>query len=163
MKKNYFIQYSAILIMTMFSVVAFAQKTPAKPAEKSSDKFNPSLVKSFLGNFTGTAAVTSATEGKQVIALPLRIVDNKNITYKLLSYQFAYTKWGAVEDETTGKISQKSTISADRFTESPLPEIWQSNITEFLHSGEELYFYDIIAIDKTGKLFFAPEIKITIQ
>ena len=149
--------------MAMFSMIAFAQTTPAKPSAKSSAKFNPSLVKSFLGNFTGKGAVATAAEAKQVIVLPLRIVDNKNVTYKILSYQFAYTKWGAVEDEATGKISQKSTLSADRFTASPLPEIWQSNIIEFLHSGEELYFYDIIAFDKSGNLFFAPEIKITIQ
>ncbi|UEG49236.1 hypothetical protein LK994_11400 [Ferruginibacter lapsinanis] len=163
MKKIYFIQFCVILVITISTAVAVAQVPNTKPTQKSTDKFNPSHVKSFLGNFTGKSAVATAAEGKQVIGLPLRIVDEKNVTYKLLSYQFAYTKWGAVEDEATGKISQKSTLSADRFTTTPLPEIWQTNITEFLHSGEELYFYDIIAYDKTGNLFFAPEIKITIQ
>ena len=40
---------------------------------------------------------------------------------------------------------------------------WQKNIIEGLHKGEEIYFFDIIAIDKQGRRFFAPELKIKIQ
>ena len=60
-------------------------------------------------------------------------------------------------------MSPQTDIAADRFTVTPLPEIWQSNINEFLHTGEELFFFDVIVFDKQGKLFFAPELKIIIQ
>ncbi|MGG9972008.1 hypothetical protein ACQ33O_09470 [Ferruginibacter sp. SUN002] len=152
----------AVLFLSLCSTVLFAQGTPKK-TKPAPNKFNPTKVKSYLGKFTGKDAKATAAEGKQVVALPLRITDDKNVTYKLSSYQFAYTKWGAVEDETTKQISQKSTLSADRFTSSPLPTIWIENITENLHTGEELYFYDIIAFAPDGSRFFAPEIKIVIQ
>jgi hypothetical protein len=43
------------------------------------------------------------------------------------------------------------------------PPVWQKNIADGLHTGEELYFFDIIVFDKQGRRFFAPEIKIAIQ
>ena len=100
---------------------------------------------------------------KQIITLPLRIADEKNETYKISSYQFAYKRIGVTEDEETGKLSPQSDMVAQRFTETPLPELWKSNIIEQLHKGEELYFFDIIMLDKTGRLFFAPDLKITIE
>ncbi|MEO7536662.1 MAG: hypothetical protein ABIU30_22595, partial [Ferruginibacter sp.] len=102
-------------------------------------------------------------EAKQVITLPLKIVDDKNLGYNISSYQFAYKRIGITEDEETGKTSPQSDIAAERFTTTPLPEVWQKNIVEGLHKGEELYFFDIIVFDKQGRRFFAPELKITIQ
>ena len=104
----------------------------------------------------------TAEEANKLISLPLRIIDDKNVGYAISSYQFAYKRLGVTEDEVTGKISAQSDIAADRFTSTPLPVVWQNNIKDGLHKGEELYFFDIIAIYNTGILFFAPELKITI-
>ena len=89
--------------------------------------------------------------------------DDKNNSYPVYSYQFAYKRIGVTEDEETGKTSPQSDLVADKFTVTPQPEIWKSNIADQLHSGEQLYFFDIVVKDKQGRLFFAPEIKITIQ
>ena len=144
------------------SGVTVAQQ-PKKPARAPIVKFKPPSVKSFLGKFTGVAGTCSASEGTQVATLPLKITDDKNNSYPVYSYQFAYKRIGITEDEETGKTSPQSDIAADRFTTTPLPPIWQKNITDGLHSGEELYFFDIIVFDKQGRRFFAPEIQITIR
>ena len=150
----------AFLLAAMISLTGIAQ-TAKKPVSTFA-KFKPPVVKSYLGKYTGTASC-SPEEGKQIILQPLRIADDKNINFKISSYQFAYKRLGVTEDETTGAVTPAKDMVAKRFTETPLPEIWKTNITEQLHKGEELYFFDIIVYDKQGRLFFAPELKITIQ
>jgi hypothetical protein len=147
-----------LLVFSYFSGIAQAVKKPATTFAK----FKPPVVKSYLDKYTGTATC-SAEEGKQIILQPLKIADDKNNTYKISSYQFAYKRLGVTEDETTGAVTPAKDMVGERFTETPLPQIWKSNITEQLHKGEELHFFDIIVYDKQGRLFFAPELKITIQ
>ena len=153
----------AVLLSVAATVAAIAQQAPKKPAYTPIAKFKPPVVKSYLAKLTGAAAVCSAEEGKQIIALPLRIADDKNFSYKISSYQLAYKRIGVTEDEETGKVSVANDLVGQRFTETPLPELWKSNIIETLHKGEELLFFDIIVTDKKGRLFFAPDLKITIQ
>lgn len=152
----------AVLFTVAASAAAIAQQ-PKKIAYTPIPKFKPPVVKSYLAKFFGSTAVCSAAEGKQIITLPLRITDSKDFNYKISSYQFAYKRTGVTEDEETGKVSPASDMVAQRFNETPLPEIWKSNIIETLHKGEELFFFDIIVYDKQGRLFFAPDLKITIQ
>ena len=150
----------AFLLFATISVTVNAQ-TAKKPVSTFA-KFKPPVVKSYLAKYTGTTSC-SPEEGKQIILQALKIADDKNNTYKISSYQFAYKRLGVTEDETTGALTPAKDMVAERFTETPLPQIWKSNITEQLHKGEELYFFDIIVYDKQGRLFFAPELKITIQ
>ena len=158
-----------LLITCLFATVFLlmgnvtAAQHPKKPAVTPVVKFKPPVVKTFLAKFTGVSTSCSAEEGKQIITLPLVITDDKNNSYPVTSYQFAYKRIGVTEDEETGKTSPQSDMVADRFTVTPLPEIWKTNITEQLHTGEQLYFFDIVVKDKQGRLFFAPELKITIQ
>lgn len=140
----------------------YAQQPAKKPAYTPITKFKPPVVKSYLDKYSGTVTV-SAEEGKRVIIGELRIADAKNNTFKISSYQFAYKRQGVTEDEATGETRPASDMVAQRFTETPLPEIWKTNIVEQLHKGEELYFFDIIVFDKQNRLFFAPELKIIIQ
>jgi hypothetical protein len=146
----------------LMAAVAVAQQ-PKKPVAVPVVKYKPPVVKTFLGKFSGTTATCTAAEGTQIVALPLTITDAQNNAYPVSSYQFAYKRIGVTEDEETGKTSPQSDMVADRFTVTPLPEIWKTNITEQLHTGEELYFFDIVVKDKKGRLFFAPDLKITIQ
>jgi hypothetical protein len=150
-----------VLTMLLLSGGDMLGQRPAKTPAASVGSKRPN-VKPYLGKITGNV-VLSAEEGKQLITLPLKIVDDKNLNYNISSYQFAYKRIGVTEDEETGKTSPQSDIAADRFTTTPLPAIWLKNITEGLHKGEELYFFDIIVFDKQGRRFFAPELKITIQ
>jgi len=149
-----------LLAMLLFGTHAIAQR-PAKTTPNPAAPKRPN-VKPYLGKVTGTVSV-SVEEGKQLITLPLKIVDDKNLNYTISSYQFVYKRIGITEDEETGKTSPQTDIAADRFTTTPLPEVWQKNVIDALHKGEELYFFDIIVFDKTGRRFFAPELKITIQ
>jgi hypothetical protein len=146
----------------MLCMSSFAQD-PKKPVVTSVPKFKPPVTKTFLGKYSGVNAICSVEEGKQLITLLLKITDDKNNAYRISSYQFAYTRKGVTEDEQTGKVSPQSDMVADRFMTTPLPAIWQTNIAESLHKGEELYFFDVIVFDKQNRLFFAPELKITIQ
>ncbi len=149
----------------LLPAIVMAQKPgkPAKPVTGPVVKNKLPVVKTFLGKFTGIKNDCSAEQAKQMTTLPLKIIDDKDVEYKLSSYQFSYKRIGVTEDEETGKVTPQTDIAADRFTVTPLPEIWQSNIKESLHKGEELFFFDVIVFDKQGKLFFAPELKIIIQ
>ena len=150
-------------MLSAVSSLAIAQTTTKPAPAKPMVKFKPPVVKSYLGDITGKEVVAGADEAKKLIALPLRIVDAKNVDYTVSSYQFSYKRIGIKEDEETGKTSPESDLVSKQFTETPLPAIWQSNIVETLHKDETLYFFDIIVIDKQGRRFFAPDLKITIQ
>lgn len=125
-------------------------------------KFKPPVVKTFLGINQNGAQVT-VDEGEQLVGLPLKITDAKNNQYPVDSYQFLYRQKSYILDDETGKKEQVFSISADRFTSTPLPKIWVDNIKRGLQNGEQLYFFDIVVKDKEGRQFFAPELKITIK
>ena len=48
-------------------------------------------------------ATVTVDEAAQLIALPLKITDEKNNVYPIDSYQFLYRKKGGIQDEQTGK------------------------------------------------------------
>jgi hypothetical protein len=153
---------AAVLIAT--AAVCFAQPAKPKPAVKTSpvQKFKPPKVKTYLGRCTDSISVTRE-EAKQLVGLPLRITDAKNVTYSVTSYQFAYKKVAVTEDEATGKVLPTTSLVAEQFKTSPLPELWQENIKLTVKSGELFYFFDIIVKDTQGRFFFAPELKISIR
>ncbi|MEO6550330.1 MAG: hypothetical protein ABIN94_20160 [Ferruginibacter sp.] len=161
MIKFSFFTLSILLLMANGNML-FAQRTGGTAAAASSQKNRKLVVKSSLGKATGNISL-SADEAITIISQPLKISGDKNIEYTISSYQLAYKRVGITEDEETGKTSPQSDMAAQRFTTTPLPAVWQKNITEGIHAGEELYFFDIIAFDKQGRRFFAPELKITIQ
>lgn len=160
--KKYAAYYSFFILLIMVSSLTIAQ-APKKPVLKAITKFKPPVVQSFLGTFTGKDVVAGAEEVKNLIVLPLKIVGDKNSIYTIASYQLAYKRIGITEDEETGKTSPQSDMVSSQFNVTPLPAIWQTNIAETLHQGETLHFFDIIVLDKQGRRFFAPELKITIQ
>ncbi len=125
-------------------------------------KFKPPVVKTYLGVNQNGAQVT-VDEGVRLVGLPLKIVDTKNNEYTIDSYQFLYRQKSFIRDDETGKTEEVFTISADRFTNTPLPKVWVDNIRRRLQKDEQLYFFDIVVKDNEGRRFFAPELKITIK
>ena len=119
-------------------------------------------MKTYLGVNQNGAEVT-LDEGTQLIGLPLKITDEKNNQYPVVSYQFLYRQKSYILNDETGEKEKVFTISADRFQETPLPKLWVDNIRQRLQPEEQLYFFDIVVKDKEGREFFAPEIKITIK
>lgn len=125
-------------------------------------KFKPPVVKSYLGINTNGATVT-VEEASQLIALPLKITDDKKNNYTLDSYHFLYKRKGVIQDEETGKKSMAFTNVSDLFKTTPLPKTWVDNLKDGFQKDEELYFFDIIVTDSKNRKFFAPDLKITIQ
>jgi hypothetical protein len=125
-------------------------------------KFKPPVVKTYLGVNQNGAEVT-LDEGTQLVGLSLKITDEKNNQYPVVSYQFLYRQKSYILNDETGEKEKVFTISADRFQETPLPKLWVENIRQRLQPEEQLYFFDIVVKDKEGREFFAPEIKITIK
>lgn len=150
------------LLLTL--IVGFAKgQVVQKPVAKSFVKFKPPIVKTYLGKISGNDVKASIVEVKNIVLLPIKVMDDKEVNYNINSYQFIYKRIGITEDEESGKTSPQTDIVSNHFTATPLPEIWQKNIIEGLRKGEEIYFFDIIAIDKQGRRFFAPELKIKVQ
>ncbi|HXS55607.1 MAG TPA: hypothetical protein VN726_05755 [Hanamia sp.] len=148
-----------LFICTAVTQFSFAQD---KPTITKVTKFKPPVVTSFLGVNKNGATVT-VDEAAQLIALPLKITDEKGNFYPIDSYQFLYRKKGGIQDEQTGKVTVTFTVESDRFTSTPLPKIWIDNLNNGFQKDEQLYFFDIVVKDKEGRRFFAPELKIMIQ
>ncbi len=158
-----------VLIPFLLFTLAVSAQVKPKPANTKPaaavpiKKFIPPKVKTYLAKFTGSNVVCHAEVGKQIITLPLRIVDAQNNSYAISSYQLAYKRLAVKEDEETGVVTPTTDLVAQRFTETPISGIWKTSIQEQLQKGEELYFFDIIVSDGKGHRFFAPDLKITIQ
>ncbi|MEO6219292.1 MAG: hypothetical protein ABIO81_02610 [Ginsengibacter sp.] len=160
--KTYSRQFILIIFCFSFMLVSFGQQSVKKPVITKIAKFKPPVVTTYLGVNTNGAVITRE-EANQLITLPLKITDAKNLPYSIDSYQFLYKRRSVVENEESGRKQIAFTTIADRFKTTPLPKIWIDNTQNGFQKDEELYFFDIVVIDKAGRKFFAPDIKITIQ
>jgi len=156
MKLSISLFFTFLVICTSLTVVA------QTPVITKVVKFKPPVVQTFLGINTNGASVTKE-EAAQLIALPLKITDAKKNAYVVDSYQFIYKRKSVIQDEETGKKQSTFTTVADKFKASPLPKVWIDNLKGGFQKGEELYFFDIVVKDNAGRIFSAPELKITIQ
>lgn len=158
-------------VLCSFSIsFVFAQKpkpqtakppTTAKPV--AFQKFTPPKLISMLG-IRSDSAVVFREEALQLVALPLRVTDDKKNVYTITSYGAMYKKRGVTEDEDmSGKTAPTTTTVIDKFKTTPLPPIWVKNLSEQLRIGEELYFYDIVVKDAQGRLMFAPSLSIKVK
>ena len=154
-----------ILLAVLFSATAttaLAQKPKPAAVHPSTQKFKPPKLTSTLGIRSDSATV-EVEEALQLVNLPLKITDDKKNSYSISSYQVMYKRKGVTEDEETGKVSPASSNVAQLFRETPLPAIWKKVLTEQIQSGEELYFFDIIAKDAQGRYMFAPDLRIKVK
>jgi len=161
MHQKFYLFTALFALVLLGGNTVLAQKPAKTDPQPVGSKAKKPFAKTSLGKATGTIAL-NAEEAGQLVNLPLKILDEKNVEYKISSYQLAYKRIGVTEDEETGKTSVQSDVVAQRFNTTPLPAVWQKNIVDGLHKGEELYFFDIIVFDKQGRRFFAPELKISI-
>ncbi len=123
----------------------------------------PPVLKTVIGKY-GNNAVVSIDEAKTILAMPLLISDVTNNNYAISSYSFLFKRKGVIEDEETGKRSSAFTTVADKFNNTPLPQVWITSINDGgLLKDEEFYFFDIVVKDGKGRLFYAPDLKIKIQ
>ena len=93
----------------------------------------------------------------------LKIYDAAKKTYSVANYQLAYKKTGIREDEITGKLIPTSTLSYQLFTETPVSPIWIKTIRAQIKSGDELYFFEVVAKDEKGRVMYSSNLKLTIK
>lgn len=154
--------FFCILLLLAATMVVTAQ-TNSQPAKITKvPKFKPPVVKTYLGENTNGDSVTKE-QAAQLIQMPLQITDSKKNVYQIDSYHFLYKRKGVIQDEETGKKESTFTTVADLFRTTPLSKIWIDNIKDGFQKDEELYFFDIVVKDKSGRKFFAPDLKIAIQ
>jgi hypothetical protein len=125
-------------------------------------KFKPPKLYTQLGSFRDSVGIT-VEQAENIIDKALNITDDKKNVYSISSYQFLYRKKGVTEDEATGKVSPATSIVSQLFKITPLPKTWVENIQQQLQSGEELFFFDVIARDAAGKVMYAPNLKIMVK
>ena len=157
--KHIFLSSVLFLVFTSLG----AQTPKANNRVTPVQKFIPPKVKTFWGARTDSASVT-VDEAIQLLTFPIKITDDKKNAYGISSYQFLYRKVGVIsaEESESGKATLSSTVVADLFRTTPLPDIWVKSVSAQLKSGEELYFFDVVAKDAQGHFFFAPTLKIKI-
>lgn len=153
---------SLLVSVCFFCVSAQPAKKPKPSVITQVAKFKPPVVKTFLGRNTNEASVT-VEEANQLVTLPLRVTDDKNVTYTISSYQFMYRKKSVIENEQTGKKEIAYSSVSDLFKTTPLPKVWKDNISGGIQKNEELFFFDIVVTDKLSRKFFAPNIKILVK
>jgi len=151
-----------ILAAVLFNCTAAMSQKPATTVTKPAQKFKPPKLTTLLGIRSDSVTVYKE-EAVQLVALPLKINDDKKNVYTISSYRFMYKRRAVTEDEETGKVTPIMSNVTDLFRETPLPKLWVKIITEQLRAGEELYYYDIVAKDAQGRLMFAPVLSIKIK
>lgn len=159
------VQKTVVVLSCLFAVVISKAQLakPEKAKTTTVPKSKLPKLKTALGTHSDTAATVSVTEALQLINLPLTITDDKKNVLAITSYQCLYKRKAVTEDEQSGKVSATSSVVAELFKTTPLPEIWKRSITEQLKPGEELLFFDVVAKDAQGHLMFAPNIKLLIN
>lgn len=162
MKVAYFL--SIIFLCFLITGVSTAQtKSTTKPAVATTQKFKPPKLYISIGAKKDTLITASIDETIALINQALSVTDDKKAVYTISSYQCLYKRKAVTEDEETGKVSPTTSIVVQRFTTTPLSEIWRTTISQQLKSGEEITFFDIVVKDAQGRLMFAPTLKITVK
>lgn len=151
------------ILMAIAMVSCFSTVTAQKPATSgnrgaATQKAKPKF-RTTLGNYSDSATVT-VDEAEKLILQPLVVMDDKNLAYSISTYQLAYTRFAVTEDEKTGKVTPTTSLVAKQFNVTPVPASWSKFVVEQLKPGEQLYFFDIVAKDAKGKLYFVPELRI---
>ncbi|MBK9957627.1 MAG: hypothetical protein IPP11_03380 [Chitinophagaceae bacterium] len=138
--------------------MSFHANAQSKPVAK----FKPPKLTTMLGEYKDSSGITKET-AIQLIGLPLKIYDASKKSYALANYQVSFKKAGFREDEITGKLIPTSTLSYKLFTETPVSPIWIKTIRAQIKSGDELYFFEVVAKDEKGRVMYSSNLKLTIK
>ena len=156
---KYCLKFCFLFLLFMPSLFSAAQEKSVITKVK---KFKPPVVQTMWGNSKNEATVTKE-EAIRMLSMPIKIVDSGNHIFTVDNYRFLYRSKSIVENEQTGKKEVAFTVTSNKFTATPLSNAWVDNIKNSLKPDEQLFFFDVLVRDDKGRLFFAPDIKITIQ
>lgn len=156
--KNY-LKFCLILLFCIPSLLSSAQDKSVLTKVK---KFKPPVVQTMWDKSKNDAKI-SKVDAVKMLYLPIKIVDSGNHNYTVDSYGFLYRSKSMVDNDQTGKKEVLFTITGDKFIKTPLSKVWIDNIKDNLQPDEQFIFFDVLAKDEQGRIFSAPDLKITIQ
>ena len=154
-----------LFIVSMACSVLIAQRTNSKPPTQKPpviQKFKAPKVSTTWGKYIDSSTVT-VDEALALLRSPLTITGDNKTNYGISTYHLLYRKRGVTEEEETGKMTAVTSIASNIFRSTPLPDSWITSISLQLRSGEELSFFDVLAKDAQGHIFFAPTLKIKVK
>ncbi|MBX9782460.1 MAG: hypothetical protein K2X48_04115 [Chitinophagaceae bacterium] len=92
------------------------------------------------------------------------VIDVKKVRYSVSRFVIVYRSKDKYEDEQTGEVKTRFNSNTVQIRNSPyLTEQWRKMLYENIKPGDELLITDLIARDKKGNFFRAPEVKIVIN
>ncbi|MEO6818097.1 MAG: hypothetical protein ABI266_07150 [Ginsengibacter sp.] len=156
---KYCLKFCFVFLMIVPSLLSKGQEKSVITTVK---KFKPPVVQTTWGNSKSDAKVTK-DEAVKMLSLPIKIIDSSGRNYTIDNYRFLYRSKSLVENEQTGQKEVSFTVTSDKFVTSPISKIWIDNIVNGLQSDEQFFLFDVMVKDDKGRLFFAPDLKITIQ
>jgi hypothetical protein len=159
---NYLKSFLLLNTFFLFFLTAQAQNNSNNKTFTKVSKSQLPQLKTFLGSYTDSVSITAA-EASSIIRLPIRITDKKNNVYTVTYYECMYKRLAVVEDEATGKLSPTYSIAAEHFNTTPLSNLWIKKISEEIKAGEEIFFFDILVKDPSGRVMYAPNLKIMVK
>ena len=151
-------KYIKLLLVIVMANIGLQAAAQTKPFVKT----KPPKLYTQLGAYRDSVTITVA-EAEQMVAMQLKIFDDKKTAYTVSSYQLAYRKIGVTEDEQTGKVTPTYTLTSSLFKTTPLPASWMQQLKEQVKPGDELWFFDVIAKDAQGRVMYAPDLKFRIK
>lgn len=149
---------SIAILINIIAVTGFAQSKAkeVQPAKKNLQKVK--LISRFA-SYKDSITLT-VDQLKALISEPLTITDEKGNSLSVSSFEMAYKRIVMYQDETTGKKNTSIQMSSALFKSPTLSPNWIKIIKRDLMPSDELLFFDIIAKDKKGMVYYAPDIKI---
>ena len=151
------IKHVLAVLLLVLVVKAEAQHPAPSPV-----KWKPPKAHSFLGTYKDTVTL-SVEDARQAVSKPLKVTDDKKADYAIINYQCLYRRITVTEDEQTGKTMPATSQVVQTFKTTPLSDLWIKTINEQLQPGEQIYFFDIVAKDAQGLMFFAPSLLIIVK
>lgn len=151
---------AAILILLSVTIFQGNAQTRSGQGGKVTTvaKFKPPKMSTILGGYKDSVGLPVA-EVLAVAGQPLTVVDINKQIYTVTFFQFLYKK-AVVSETEDGRAVPATSIASQSFTGNALTSVWVDALKEQLKKGEELYFFDVIAKDKQGRVMYAPTLKI---
>lgn len=145
-----------LIVFILLSTVCFRIQAQEKPVLK------PPVLQSFWGYYK--AGVHPVETVRIMIDTAIWVMDEQKQPYTVRSFRVNYFSNDQYEDETTGKMKTRRNLLSKEFRETNmLSDLWKQSIYESLKPKDEILI-DLLSVkDKQGRIFYAPDIKISVQ
>ena len=145
-----------ILILVLLTSVFTHTHAQEKPS------LQPPVLQSFWGYYK--AGVHPVETVRMLIDTAIWVMDDQKQRYIVRSFRVNYFSNDQYEDETTGKMKTRRNLLSKEFRETNmLSDLWKQSIYESLKPKDEILI-DLLSVkDKQGRIFYAPDIKISVQ